>query len=326
MPVAIVFLLAMVVLAVASIQVKKAEIAVIYLGIFSLFNAIVYLFYSAPDLSLAEAVIGSALATALFLAAIKGYNLRRTRIKSEYTLTRSLKMRLAHYGELFWGVIFLAVGFIVVSSYFGTVQDVGKPAWDYYVRSFISDTGAHNAVTAIYLNYRVFDTLFEALLLLVCILATAYFLESPGRKEPKEEIAAKPDSEIVARISGLLYPFILLYGFYIIVNGHLTPGGGFQGGAILASVFIIRYFAQRRLDIDIFILQRLEKSFFLGITALSMLLLLPEFMNSDLKVFHLVLMNILIGFKVCCGLTILFFCFIFQQTRDEDTKGRSERG
>ncbi|MFN3284630.1 MAG: Na(+)/H(+) antiporter subunit B, partial [Pseudothermotoga sp.] len=87
MPVAIVFLSAMVVLAVTSIQVKKAEIAVIYLGIFSLFNAIVYLFYSAPDLSLAEAVIGSALATALFLVAIKGYNLPRTRVKSEYTLT-----------------------------------------------------------------------------------------------------------------------------------------------------------------------------------------------------------------------------------------------
>ncbi len=323
MPVTIVFLLAMVVLAVASIQVRKAEIAVIYLGIFSLFNAIFYLFYSAPDLSLAEAVIGSALATALFLVAIKGYTLRRTQIKSEY---RSPKMRLALFGELFWGFVFLTIGFIVISFYFGTVQDVGKPAWYHYVRSFISDTGARNAVTAIYLNYRVFDTLFEALLLLVGILATAYFLEWPEGKEPEEEIATKPDSEIVARISGLLYPFILLYGFYIIVNGHLTPGGGFQGGAILASVFIIRYFAQRRLGINIFILQRLEKSFFLGIIALSMLLLLPEFMNSDFKVFHLVLMNILIGFKVCCGLAILFFCFIFQQTKVEDTKGRSERG
>jgi len=36
-------------------------------------------------------------------------------------------------------------------------------------------------------------------------------------------------SEIISRMTGLLYPFILLFGFYIILNGHASPGGGFQG-------------------------------------------------------------------------------------------------
>lgn len=40
-------------------------------------------------------------------------------------------------------------------------------------------------------------------------------------------------SEIITRMTGLLYPFILLFGFYIILNGHASPGGGFQGGAVL---------------------------------------------------------------------------------------------
>ena len=44
-------------------------------------------------------------------------------------------------------------------------------------------------------------------------------------------------SKIVKTISGITFPFITIYGLYIIAHGHLTPGGGFQGGAIVASGF-----------------------------------------------------------------------------------------
>jgi len=42
-------------------------------------------------------------------------------------------------------------------------------------------------------------------------------------------------SKIVKTITSISFPFILIYGLYVIVHGHLTPGGGFQGGAIVAS-------------------------------------------------------------------------------------------
>jgi len=42
-------------------------------------------------------------------------------------------------------------------------------------------------------------------------------------------------SKIVRTISNLLVPFILIFGIYVIMHGHLTPGGGFQGGAVFAS-------------------------------------------------------------------------------------------
>jgi len=42
-------------------------------------------------------------------------------------------------------------------------------------------------------------------------------------------------SRIVKTISNVAFPFILIYGLYIIAHGHLTPGGGFQGGAVVAS-------------------------------------------------------------------------------------------
>ena len=42
-------------------------------------------------------------------------------------------------------------------------------------------------------------------------------------------------SKIVRTITNLLIPFILMFGAYIIIHGHITPGGGFQGGAVFAS-------------------------------------------------------------------------------------------
>jgi energy-converting hydrogenase B subunit I len=46
-------------------------------------------------------------------------------------------------------------------------------------------------------------------------------------------------SLIVKTITRLIYGFIMIYGFYVIVHGHITPGGGFQGGAIVASAFAL---------------------------------------------------------------------------------------
>jgi multicomponent Na+:H+ antiporter subunit B len=36
-------------------------------------------------------------------------------------------------------------------------------------------------------------------------------------------------------VTNILFSFILIFGFYVIMHGHLTPGGGFQGGAVVAS-------------------------------------------------------------------------------------------
>ena len=47
------------------------------------------------------------------------------------------------------------------------------------------------------------------------------------------------DSAIVDIISRKLAPFVLLFGFYLISHGHLSPGGGFQGGVVLASGVIL---------------------------------------------------------------------------------------
>jgi multicomponent Na+:H+ antiporter subunit B len=50
-------------------------------------------------------------------------------------------------------------------------------------------------------------------------------------------------SKIVKTITSIILPFSTIFGLYIIAHGHLTPGGGFQGGAILASAFAMMLIA-----------------------------------------------------------------------------------
>ena len=49
------------------------------------------------------------------------------------------------------------------------------------------------------------------------------------------------ESPIIVLGARLLSPFIMLFGLYVIFHGHYSPGGGFQGGALLAaSVLLMR--------------------------------------------------------------------------------------
>ncbi|HID60888.1 MAG TPA: sodium:proton antiporter [Hadesarchaea archaeon] len=46
-------------------------------------------------------------------------------------------------------------------------------------------------------------------------------------------------SPIVRTTARLLFPFTFLFGAYVVIHGHLTPGGGFPGGVIIAASFVM---------------------------------------------------------------------------------------
>ncbi len=73
-------------------------------------------------------------------------------------------------------VLFGFVLFVYIAHPEGHDSEVST----YYVHNFIEDTGARNAVAAIYLNYRMYDTVFEALILLVSIIAMLHFFKVGG--------------------------------------------------------------------------------------------------------------------------------------------------
>jgi multicomponent Na+:H+ antiporter subunit B len=52
-------------------------------------------------------------------------------------------------------------------------------------------------------------------------------------------VIRKQESIIIKTIARILVPFIQLFGLYVIMHGHSSPGGGFQGGVILGASFIL---------------------------------------------------------------------------------------
>ncbi|GAU77933.1 DUF4040 domain-containing protein [Fusibacter sp. 3D3] len=68
-------LIVLVILAIMTVQTQKMRHAVVYLGAFSLTISFIYLLYNAPDVAIAEAIIGSTLSTILYLVALQKYKI-----------------------------------------------------------------------------------------------------------------------------------------------------------------------------------------------------------------------------------------------------------
>lgn len=100
--------------------------------------------------------------------------------------------------------------------------------------------GAANFVTSVVLGYRGFDTLLELTILFTAATAGGLVL---GRPSP--DAKRDPDAGFVLQAGAdLLFPLLVVVGLYIILHGHLTPGGGFQGGVILAAAFFVPILAR----------------------------------------------------------------------------------
>lgn len=103
------------------------------------------------------------------------------------------------------------------------------------------ETASANAVTSVVVSYRGFDTLGEVTVLFLASTGIGLFF---GTRTRTLSHAIPEPNEMMQTGIRLLFPVLLLFGVYIIVHGHLSPGGGFQGGVIIATAFFLRMLAQ----------------------------------------------------------------------------------
>jgi len=108
----------------------------------------------------------------------------------------------------------------------------------FYLQKSPQDLKVANTITAVVVNFRGFDTLGEVTVLFLAATGLASILY---RKEDEEETTRLqvPSSSLMRAGAKILFPLILLLGIYVFIHGHLTPGGGFQGGAIIATGFLL---------------------------------------------------------------------------------------
>ncbi|MCF0135139.1 MAG: hypothetical protein HUJ69_01835 [Lachnospiraceae bacterium] len=116
-----------------------------------------------------------------------------------------------------------------------------------YVEKGLEETGAVNFVTGMILDYRAFDTFGESCVLFIATICVQILLRvdkdsswRKGRKTEEAEDSFRPGEDVVLqKVSTVLVPLIFIFGIYVILNGHLSPGGGFSGGAIVGAGLIL---------------------------------------------------------------------------------------
>ena len=117
-----------------------------------------------------------------------------------------------------------------------------------YLEDGLEDTGATNAVAGMILDYRAFDTFGESTVLFVAVAAVIMLTKrSMNQKDEAGERLVAQETEVDTKDQKfdfeirfyVLVPFIILFGVYIILNGHISPGGGFSGGAVIGAGLIL---------------------------------------------------------------------------------------
>ena len=130
-----------------------------------------------------------------------------------------------------------------------------------YVEHGAEETGAQNIVAGLILDYRAFDTFGESAVLFTAAVSVLMLLgasrknnaddnESIRQNESSKNILLRGppsvrlhtfrrDDAILRGIASLSMPVILMMGCVVVINGHLSPGGGFSGGAILSTALIL---------------------------------------------------------------------------------------
>jgi len=121
---------------------------------------------------------------------------------------------------------------------------------EHYINEGLEETGAVNIVAGMILDYRAFDTLGESNVLFIAAVTVLVLLRlAPSRdgKPTTEMLEAEADDRmyepkhdmILQHQANFLVPLILLFGIYVVMNGHISPGGGFSGGAIMGAGLIL---------------------------------------------------------------------------------------
>jgi len=171
-----ILLLFMIIAAIIAVETKNLLSAVICVGAIGFGGSLMFLFLRAPDIAITQVVV-EVLGLIILI---------RATIARDVTLISGDR---EFFGTVV-SVVILFVIFLAGMQVFATLPQFGAPifarlpqaASQAYVREGLSDTGATNVVTSVYLDYRAYDTLGEATVLFTAIVGATVILRGKSRK------------------------------------------------------------------------------------------------------------------------------------------------
>lgn len=153
-------------------------------------------------------------------------------------------------------IILLIVSITVPFIAFDVLPVIGDPASapnthvsDYYIEHAIDECNSPNMVTAVIVDYRAFDTMFETTVMFLAGLSVVIILAN----RPKSRIPAPASLKRLRDTSGrpvyrtinkdvmisIIEPVILIYAMYVLFHGEISLGGGFQAGALIGMTYLL---------------------------------------------------------------------------------------
>ena len=167
-----------------------------------------------------------------------------------YDSQRNVEMKifrkLYHVTSIVFCLFLIALLLVTISwlPASGTVErPVNNEVASRYIEKGLEETGAINIVAGMILDYRAFDTLGESHVLFVATITVLVLLRLNKTEKHEVEINDRQfepkNDTILQLVATFLVPIIIIFGIYIILNGHLGPGGGFSGGAVIGAGLVL---------------------------------------------------------------------------------------
>lgn len=178
---------------------------------------------------------------------------RRQRLERVYDLANNWEVsgfqKLYKVFCILFCLFLVAMLLIAVSylpSYGHAENPVNNEVAARYIENGLQETGAVNIVTGMILDYRAFDTLGESHVLFIATCTVLILLRKDKKKgkndkdiEESDRVYEPKNDVILQTAARALVPPIIIFGIYVILGGHLGPGGGFSGGAIIGAGLIL---------------------------------------------------------------------------------------
>jgi multisubunit Na+/H+ antiporter MnhB subunit len=210
-----------------TIGARSAFAAAVGYVSYGLLLALVWVQLAAVDVALTEAAIGSGLTGVLLLGAVA--TLRRTEARSTRRPGRALRVTAG----VCCALISTALAVVVL-----TLPEVG-PTLAPEAIAALPATGVGNPVTGVLMAFRAFDTLLEKVVLVLALLGVWSLAPDRcwgGHPGLKHRLQADGVLPFLART---LPPLGVLLGIHLMWTGADHPGGAFQGGTVIAAMWLV---------------------------------------------------------------------------------------